>query len=83
MEMRDEVPNREKHKIQSPKLMLTFVWNPHGFQVVDVMLYHTIPYHAMPYHTIPYHAIPKGEMLTSSDYIGNILTEIVARRGER
>jgi hypothetical protein len=33
----DEVPDREKHMIQSPKLMLTFVWNPHGLQVVDIM----------------------------------------------
>jgi hypothetical protein len=31
----DEVPDRENHTIQSPKLMLTFVWNPDGFQVVD------------------------------------------------
>jgi hypothetical protein len=33
----DEISDREKHKIQSLKLMLTFVWNPHGFQVVDAM----------------------------------------------
>jgi hypothetical protein len=33
----DEVPDREKHMIQSPTLMLMFVWNPHGFQVVDAM----------------------------------------------
>jgi hypothetical protein len=33
----DEVPDREKHMIQNPKLMLTFVWNPHEFQVVDAM----------------------------------------------
>jgi predicted RNA-binding protein YlxR (DUF448 family) len=33
----DEVPDREKHMIQSQKLMLTFVWNPHGFHVVDAM----------------------------------------------
>jgi hypothetical protein len=37
MEIRDEVPDREKHMIQSPKLMLTFIWNPHGCQVVDAM----------------------------------------------
>jgi hypothetical protein len=37
MEMRDEVPDREKYMIQSPKLMFTFVWNPHGFHVVDAM----------------------------------------------
>jgi hypothetical protein len=36
----DEVPDREKHMIQSPKLMLAFAWNPHGFQVVDVMSCH-------------------------------------------
>jgi hypothetical protein len=30
-----------------------------------------------------FHAMPKGEMLTAAYYIGNILTEIVARRGER
>jgi hypothetical protein len=36
----DEIPDREKRKIQSPKLMLTFVWNPHGFQVVDAMQCH-------------------------------------------
>jgi hypothetical protein len=67
----DEVLNREKHMIQSPKLMLTFIWNPHGFQVVDVM--------------------PKREMFTAACYIriseysniGNILSENVARRGER
>jgi hypothetical protein len=33
----DEIPDREKHMIQSPKLMLTVVWNPHGFQVVDAV----------------------------------------------
>jgi hypothetical protein len=33
----DEVPEREKYMIQSPILMLTFVWNPYGFQVVDAM----------------------------------------------
>jgi hypothetical protein len=46
--------------------MLTFVWNPHGFQVVDAM---------------PYHTIPKGEMFTAAYDIRNILSEIVARRG--
>jgi hypothetical protein len=59
----DEIPDRQKHMIQSPKLMLTFVWNPHGFQVVDT--------------------IPKGEIFTAAYSIRNILTEIVARRGER
>jgi hypothetical protein len=29
--------------IPSSKLMLTFVWNSHGFQVIDAMAYHTIP----------------------------------------
>jgi hypothetical protein len=33
----DEVPDRENHMIESPKLMLTFVWNPHGFQIVDAI----------------------------------------------
>jgi hypothetical protein len=33
----DEISDREKHMVQSPKLMLTFVWNPHGLQVVDIM----------------------------------------------
>jgi hypothetical protein len=32
-----EIPGREKHMIQSPKLMPVFVWNPHGFQIVDAM----------------------------------------------
>jgi hypothetical protein len=31
----DEVSDREKHMIQSSKFKQTFVWNPHGFQVVD------------------------------------------------
>jgi hypothetical protein len=34
---REEVLDREKHMIQSQKLMLTFLWNPHGFQIVDTM----------------------------------------------
>jgi hypothetical protein len=70
MEMRDQVPDREKHMIQSPKLMRTFVWNLHGFQVVDAM---------------PCHAMPKGEMFTA-DYdttFALLPTEIVARHGER
>jgi hypothetical protein len=33
----DEVPDQEKHMIQSPKLMLTLVWNPHGFHVAEAM----------------------------------------------
>jgi hypothetical protein len=52
--------------------MLTFVWNPHGFQVVDAM---------------PCHAMPKGEMFTVTYYIQNILIKIIAQReverGER
>jgi hypothetical protein len=63
----DEVPDREKHMIQSPNLMRTFVWNPHGFQVVN----------AMPCHAMPCHAMPKGEMFRVADYIRNILTETV------
>jgi hypothetical protein len=47
----DEVPDRERHMIQSLKVMLTFVWNSHGFQVVDAM---------------SCHAMPKGEMFTSA-----------------
>jgi hypothetical protein len=31
----DEDRDREKHMIQSPKLMQSFIWNLHGFQVVD------------------------------------------------
>jgi hypothetical protein len=58
----DEVLDREKRMIQSPKLMLTFVWNPHGFQVVDIM---------------PCHANPKGEIFMAAYDIRNILTEIV------
>jgi hypothetical protein len=37
MEMRDDVSDREKQMIHSPKLMLTFLWNPHEFHVVDAM----------------------------------------------
>jgi hypothetical protein len=33
----DEISDREKHMIESPKLMPAFVWNPHAFQVVDAM----------------------------------------------
>jgi hypothetical protein len=36
-----EGSDREKQMIQSPKSMPTFVWNPHGFQVVDAMPCHT------------------------------------------
>jgi hypothetical protein len=62
----NEVPDRKKHMIYSPKLVLMFACNPHGFQVVDSMLFHDIP---------------KGEMFTAVYYIRNLLTEIVARRG--
>jgi hypothetical protein len=47
----DEVPNREKQVIQSPKLMLTFIWNLQGFQVVDA---------------IPCHGIRKGGIFTAA-----------------
>jgi hypothetical protein len=30
------VPERERHKIQSEKLMLIIVWNPKGFHVINV-----------------------------------------------
>jgi hypothetical protein len=30
----ETVPDRERQTIQSPKLMLTVVWNPSGFHVV-------------------------------------------------
>jgi hypothetical protein len=33
----EEILNQEKHRIQSPKLMPTFVWNLHGLQIVDAM----------------------------------------------
>jgi hypothetical protein len=33
----DKVLDRKKYMIQSAKWMLTFVWNPHGFQAVDAM----------------------------------------------
>jgi hypothetical protein len=62
----DEAPDREKHMIQSSKLMLRFVWNPHGFQTIDAM---------------PCHAMPKGEIFTTACDIRNILTEIVSLLG--
>jgi hypothetical protein len=55
----DDVPDREKYMVQSPKLMLTFVWNPYEFQVVD----------AMPCHAMPCHVRPKREMFTAAHYI--------------
>jgi hypothetical protein len=39
----DEVPDRGKYVIQSQKLMLAFVWNPHAFQVVDPMSWQGMP----------------------------------------
>jgi hypothetical protein len=33
----NEISDREKHLIQSPKLILAFVWNSHGFQLVDAI----------------------------------------------
>jgi hypothetical protein len=64
----DEVSDREKQMIHSPKLMITFVWNPHGFQVV---------------HALPCHTTLKIEIFTAAHYVRNILTEIVARREQR
>jgi hypothetical protein len=79
----DEVPDREKHMIQSPKLMQTFVWNPHGFQIVDAMQCNAMQCHAMQCNAMPCHAMPKGEMFRAAYDIRNIRTEIVAWRGER
>jgi hypothetical protein len=62
----DEVPDREKRMIQSPKLVLTFVWNSMDFKLL-----------------MPCHAMPKQEMFTAAYDLRNILTEIVARCGER
>jgi hypothetical protein len=33
----ETVPDRERYTIQSPKLMVTIVWNPNGFHVVDAL----------------------------------------------
>jgi len=33
----DTAPERERKMINSPKMMLTIVWNPHGFHVIDVL----------------------------------------------
>jgi hypothetical protein len=33
----DAVPDRERYTIQSPKLMLTIVWNPGGFHIVNFL----------------------------------------------
>jgi hypothetical protein len=32
----DTSPEREIKMINSPKIMLTIVWNPHGFHVIDI-----------------------------------------------
>jgi hypothetical protein len=69
----DEICDWERPMIQNPKLMLTSVWNPHGFQVVDAMSCHAMSCHAM----------LTGEMFTTAGYIQNILIEIVARRRKR
>jgi hypothetical protein len=34
----DDLPDREKHTIRRPKLMLTFAWNPNGFQIGNAIL---------------------------------------------
>jgi hypothetical protein len=33
----EKVPEREKHPIQSKRFMLTIVWNPRGFSLIDVL----------------------------------------------
>jgi histone-lysine N-methyltransferase SETMAR len=33
----EEVPERERHTIQSEKVMLTIVWNPTGFHLIDFL----------------------------------------------
>jgi hypothetical protein len=32
-----EIPERERHTVQSQKLMLTIVWNPGGFHLVNIL----------------------------------------------
>jgi hypothetical protein len=32
-----EIPERERHTIQSQKVMLTIVWNPGGFHLVNIL----------------------------------------------
>jgi histone-lysine N-methyltransferase SETMAR len=34
----EKVPERERHVIQSKELMLTIVWNPSGFHLLNVLL---------------------------------------------
>jgi hypothetical protein len=33
----DEAPQRERNFVSSPQMMLTVVWNPHGFHLIDVL----------------------------------------------
>ena len=33
----ETVPDRERHLIQSPKMMITIVWNPSGFHIVTAL----------------------------------------------
>jgi hypothetical protein len=49
-------PDREKHIIQSLKLMLAFAWNSHVLQVVDAMSYHVMSCHVMSCHVMSCHA---------------------------
>jgi hypothetical protein len=32
-----EIPERERHTIQSQNVMLTIVWNPDGFHLVNIL----------------------------------------------
>jgi hypothetical protein len=32
-----EIPERERHSVQSQKVMLTIVWNPGGFHLVNIL----------------------------------------------
>jgi hypothetical protein len=32
-----EIPERQRHTVQSQKVMLTIVWNPGGFHLVNVL----------------------------------------------
>jgi hypothetical protein len=68
----DKAPDREKHMIQSPKLMQTFLWNPDEFQVVDAM---------------PSQDIPKGEIFAVASYTRSTIFSsrslLGMERGER
>jgi hypothetical protein len=35
---RQEIPERERHIMQSPKMTITIVWIPTGFRIVDILL---------------------------------------------